>query len=122
MGLDMFAYVTPKAPVASVDFKREETDEQLHYWRKHSDLHGWMEELYNKKEGEADSFNCVPVVLNKEDLKRLESDIKSGSLPPTTGFFFGESNGTELNDDLLFINKARQAIAAGNTVYYSSWW
>jgi hypothetical protein len=38
------------------------------------------------------------------------------------GFFFGSSDGGEIDDDLAFIAKARQAIAAGQTVFYDSWW
>jgi hypothetical protein len=40
----------------------------------------------------------------------------------TDGFFFGKSNGSEQEDDLAFVAKARKAIAAGQTVFYSSWW
>jgi hypothetical protein len=32
----------------------------------------------------------------------------------TDGFFFGASDGTEIDDDLRFIRKAREAIAAGH--------
>ena len=43
-------------------------------------------------------------------------------LPKTTGFFFGESDGSEQEDDLEFIAKAREALAADKFVYYTSWW
>ncbi|MBA4173813.1 MAG: phosphoglycerate kinase, partial [Hyphomicrobium sp.] len=55
-------------------------------------------------------------------LDRLEADIRVGNLPPTSGFFFGESDGSEVEDDLRFIAKAREAMADGLIVYYSSWW
>jgi len=38
------------------------------------------------------------------------------------GFFFGSSDGTELEDDLKFIAKAREALAQNQFVLYSSWW
>jgi hypothetical protein len=44
------------------------------------------------------------------------------NLPCTAGFFFGESDGSEKHDDLQFVAKAREALAAGLTVFYSSWW
>jgi hypothetical protein len=80
-----------------------------------------MEKLYLKKGGTG-IFNCVPVVLTTADLDRLEADIKTGDLPATNGFFFGESDGNESNDDLAFVAKARAAIAEGMTVFYDSWW
>lgn len=120
MGLDMYAMVTLMQPENPVDFKTDDASE-LHYWRKHPDLHGWMQALYSEKGG-VEEFNCVPVVLTLDDLDQLEADIKARRLPATSGFFFGESDGTEFSDDLLFIAKARQAIAEGKTVYYTSWW
>lgn len=121
MGLDMYANATKDKPAAAVDFKVDEVRE-LHTWRKHPNLHGWMRELYYAKGGSAESFNCVPVVLTTEDLDRLETAIHAGTLPDTAGFFFGDSDGTETEDDLAFIAKARAAIDEGLTVYYDSWW
>ena len=121
MGLDMYAFTTTKKPTTPVDFKVDEVRE-LHYWRKHPNLHGFMQGLYYAKGGIAESFNCAPVVLTTDDLDRLESTIRANALPNTTGFFYGQSDGTETNDDLSFVAKAREAIAAGLTVYYDSWW
>jgi hypothetical protein len=123
MGLDMFALTTTEKPSSEVDFiTDQEQDTELHYWRKHPDLHGWMEKLYREKGGAAESFNCVPVVLAAPDLDRLEADIRKSRLPNTQGFFFGESDGSETPRDLTFIGKARAAIQSGLTVYYTSWW
>jgi hypothetical protein len=121
MGLDMFALTTTEKPASQVDFDTEQHTE-LHYWRKHPDLHGWMEKLYREKGGADESFNCVPVVLAASDLDRLEADIRESRLPDTQGFFFGDSNGSESTSDLTFISKARAAIQSGLTVYYTSWW
>lgn len=121
MGLDMYAMTTTERPVSAVDFKPEEMCE-LHYWRKHPNLHGWMEALYYEKGGKEDCFNCTTVILSAEDLDRLEAVIKDGSLPETSGFFFGLTQGNEREDDLVFIAKAREAIEKGLTVFYDSWW
>lgn len=121
MGLDMYAFTTKEQPAKPVDFKVEDAS-ALHEWRKHPNLHGWMHDLYYAKGGSAEDFNCVPVVLTTEDLDALEVVIRANALPPTAGFFFGETDGTETDDDLTFIAKAREAIAAGLTVYYDSWW
>jgi hypothetical protein len=122
MGLDMYAFALTQLPAAEVDFPSIGRKEQIHYWRKHPDLHGWMERLYRAKGGQRQDFNCTPVVLTSNDLDQLEQDIHRQCLPFTDGCFFGESNGSEQDDDLLFVSKAREAIAAGKAVVYTSWW
>jgi hypothetical protein len=129
MGLDMFAWrVAKEDALGDFDIGKDETGSykksELHYWRKHHDLHGWMENLYYSKGGKENTFNCIPVRLSLEDLSKLEKDIKSRLLPETHGFFFGNNppDDDSDNEDLIFIQKAREAIAAGDVVYYDSWW
>ena len=81
-----------------------------------------MERLYREKGGKEDTFNCVSVALDADDIHQLEIDIEASNLPPTSGFFFGASDGSESDDDLAFVVKARAAIEEGKTVFYSSWW
>lgn len=125
MGLDMFAFKVKKGSILKpIDFSDSdftEKPEELHYWRKHPNLHGWMEELYKKKGGESE-FNCANLLLTPKDLDQLEYDIVNRNLEETSGFFFGNSDGSEDVDDIEFINDARRAIEDGNDVYYSSWW
>ena len=64
----------------------------------------------------------MPVVLSINDIALLEIAVTENGLPTTSGFFFGQSDGSEIEDDLLFIKKARQALAEGLTIYYTSWW
>jgi hypothetical protein len=120
MGLDMYAFATTESVAAEVDFDCESVN-KLAYWRKHPNLHGWMEQLYRAKGGVAE-FNCVNVVLTAADLDRLEADIMTDALPRTEGFFFGTSRPDEVDLDFDFIAKARAAIAEGQTVFYTSWW
>lgn len=124
MGLDMYAFAFNGKVEKEVDFDRNNiTDEnEIAYWRKHPNLHGWMEELYYEKGGTDDSFNGSNVVLTKGDLDSLEQDIIDGNLPQTSGFFFGQTDGSERDGDLEFVQNAREAIKEGKTVYYSSWW
>lgn len=130
MGLDMWAFAVPKDLVkhapTDVEFgdDTEKAQEGLANWRKHHDLHGWMKNLYNEKGGKAQSFNCVTVQLEEKDLNRLEEDVKSNQLPQTTGFFFGNNppNDDTIEEDLEFVQKAREAIKEGKVVYYYSWW
>lgn len=121
MGLDMYAFTTAEAVEAEVDFTAE-TASELAYWRKHPNLHGWMEQLYRAKGGQDDTFNCVNVALTADDLDRLERDIRNQALPHTEGFFFGTTRPDEIELDLDFIARARAAIAEGKTVFYTSWW
>ena len=124
MGLDMYAWrVKSDNIVNDFEFKQEEPV-QLFYWRKHHDLHGWVENLYRAKGGDKPDFNCVSVRLTLADLDNLEKDLKANHLPETVGFFFGNNppDDESLEDDLEFISLAREAIEAGDAVYYDSWW
>lgn len=121
MGLEMYAFATFAKPSRPVDFD-EEPLEDLFYWRKHPNLHGWMERLYRVKGGNNEDFNLTTVALTLEDLDRLEQAVRSDTLPHTDGFFFGVSQKEDNVRTLEFIAKAREAIADGMTVFYYSWW
>src|SRR5271170_658599 len=108
MGLDMYAYVTDEAPATPVDFGEPENFEHLHSWRKHPNLHGWMQQLYEAKGGQNPEFNLAAVVVESGDLEKLEAAIMENELPETSFFFFGDSDGSEREDDLEFVAKARE--------------
>lgn len=123
MGLDQFAYVQSKND-------SEDDTTELAYWRKHPNLQGWMENLWESKgrpltdpDKFSGSFNCIPVELTLEDLGQLEHDIIHGGLPGTTGFFFGQDSDEFYKEiDLKFVREAREEILGGNRVFYSSSW
>ena len=133
----MHAYRMKYTPTKEVDFSNEifgkddrgeinyenpiVVAKEIAYWRKHPDLHGWMENLYREKGGREKSFNGDLVVLTLADLDRLEEDILRKNLPKTSGFFFGESGEISLKD-LEFVLEARKAIQEGDTIYYDSSW
>ena len=106
-----------------IDFEGLIVDiEEIAYWRKHPDLHGWMEQLYRKKGGTEVSFNGDTVLLTEEDIDNLKIAVLTRTLPSTSGFFFGASR-QEINfADLEFIEKAKEAIKEGYTIYYDSSW
>lgn len=120
MGLDMYAYTTKEKPDSLAGFHPKQA-RQIFYWRKHPNLHGWMENLYRKNGGEA-KFNCQTVFLTADDLDQLEADVRGKKLPHTEGFFFGDSSIHSPDEDLDFIKKARVELAEGNHVFYYSWW
>ena len=120
MGLDMYAYKTLE-PVEAFGFKEPEDTEEIQYWRKHPNLHGWMEQLYRSKGG-TEKFNLTTVRLDEADIDALEDAVRNDRLPQTEGFFFGTSRPEEKEDDLKFVHAAREAMMDGYTVFYSSWW
>ena len=116
MGLDMYLYARhPENP---------EGMREIGYWRKHHDLHGYMEKLYRKKGGNALDFNGILMQLTAQDLHDIAGVVKNRSLPPTTGFFFGNNppNDESAKRDLLQIETALLEIKAGNEVFYDSSW
>jgi len=119
MGLDMYAYCATK----EYDHDSDSGSRELAYWRKHPNLHGWMENLYRTKGGTAEMFNGVELELTWEDLDRLERDVRLDLLPSTSGFFFGENNDSYYKEsDLEFIKKARAELFSGLRVFYDSSW
>lgn len=114
MGLDMTVYKT-RADISAVDFPDPEDSVEVFYWRKHPDLHGWFQELYDARGGIDRDFNCSNLQLTADDL-----DLNYH--PGTTGFFFGATCPEHLEQDEDFKIVARQALAEGFKLYYSAWW
>jgi hypothetical protein len=141
MGLDQYAYaVRPNKANTDFSYVRESIEQvgendtittesyvQISYWRKHPNLQGWMEDLFYQKASAQgyhaeQGFNCQPIRLTWDDLKELESAVLGEALPSTEGFFFGESQPEDREDDLKFIAEARKAMSGDYEVYYDSWW
>ena len=135
MGLDMYAYSANKAGAQDEYYEKgdynKETGEfvstctkpkELAYWRKHPNLHGWMEQLYREQGGEGD-FNGDELELTWDDLTQLEEDIQEGRLPATTGFFFGDASDEYYKaQDLEFVKQAKADLLCGLKVFYNSSW
>ena len=137
MGLDQYAYVANKGQreeyydKGTWNSKTNEFDspvaepQELAYWRKHPNLHGWMEKLAEKKGVEYDTFNGVELELTWEDINILEKDIKSGVIASldTKGFFFGDpSDDYYYERDLQFCIDAKAELFLGRKVFYNSSW
>lgn len=132
----MYAYVAARAGQQNEFYEGAEYDEDtgqmvnpavnkpraLAYWRKHPNLHGWMEHLWRERGGDGD-FNGDELELTAEDLDNLEYDVQHNLLPPTSGFFFGEgADDYYKEDDLKFIREARAEMFLGLKVFYNSSW
>jgi hypothetical protein len=125
MGLDQHAFAVSKQFAETLGADEDDRTE-LHYWRKHPYLQGWMENLWRESCSDEDMyepFNCKYVQLHAIDLDHLEIDVNGNNLPETDGFFFGDDSCEHYKEqDLKFIADARQAIADGKAVFYYSWW
>ena len=123
------AMVNPNAP----------QPREIAYWRKHPNLHGWMERLWVRKTNErlgpsdkagwwsdpdhAGEFNGVELELTWDDLDQLEQDIRSKNLPDTSGFFFGNGADDHYREhDLKFVREAKAEAFLGLKVFYNSSW
>ena len=132
MGLDMYAYVATKAGQQKEYYEGCELQEdgdytnskitqprEIAYWRKHPNLHGWMQQLWEFK-GNSGDFNGDELELTWEDLDVLEEVVKSNTLPGTSGFFFGEPADDHYRDqDLKFIREAKAELFLGLKVFYN---
>ena len=152
MGLDMYAYTTTRDLPTETDFPvgapnewyerqaaigrdapGDETydgwgafraDEKIAYWRKHPNLHGSFQQVYERRGGNDLQFGSFsgPIQLSENDIDALEEAVISDALPHTEGFFFGESQPTHKKPDLEFIAAARAAFAEGKKIYYYASW
>jgi hypothetical protein len=132
----MYAYVATKAGQQNEYYEGAEFNEatrefenktvtkprEIAYWRKHPNLHGWMKQLWESQGNEGD-FNGDELELTYEDLEILEFDVIAGTLPDTTGFFFGKDADDHYKEqDLEFIKNARAELFMGLKVFYNSSW
>jgi len=149
MGLDMYAYTAARAGQQNEFYEGAEWDAELKesvnpkvtkpremaYWRKHPNLHGWMEQLWHKKRNAQNNpvvedagdlggtFNGIELELTYDDLDELERAVTHGQLPATSGFFFGDGADDYYREqDLNFIKNARAELFCGLKVFYNSSW
>ena len=135
MGLDMYAYVATRAGQQQEHYDSSsyndltnewtspvEKPREIAYWRKHPNLQGWMQRLWESR-GNSGDFNCDELELTWEDLDALERAVTHNQLPETTGFFFGNPSDEHYREsDLQFIKEARAELFLGLKVFYNSSW
>ena len=112
MGLDMYltAKLADNAP-----------NEEIGDWRKHANLHGYMESLYVARGG-TEQFNCIPLELTKNDCENIIEFSKGPGFETAQGFFWGESNKRDDDETIKHMTKALEYIEKGYKIYYDSWW
>jgi len=94
----------------------------LGYWRKHPNLHGYI--VQNFAEG---VDKCQEINLSEEKMEQLIRAVEERALPKTTGFFFGESDGSERESDLKTLNAAlkwlrKESKRIGREIVYQASW
>lgn len=142
MGLDQYAYVAMRAgqntefwETCTKDDSGEWVNDivkkprELQYWRKHPNLHGWMERLWERRGCPGAkhildaAFNGIELELTWADIDDLERAVLHGQLPATQGFFFGDNSDDYYRaQDLEFCREARAALFLGERVFYNSSW
>ena len=135
MGLDQYMYVATKAGAYEdyyADYNKHGGDNttvtpprEIAYYRKHPNLHGWMEQLYRSRNPDCDeySFNGIELELTWQDIDSLEQAILNNQLPSTKGFFFGNpADDYYRQHDLEFVKNARAELFVGLKVFYNSSW
>jgi hypothetical protein len=88
-----------------------------------------MEDKY-RDNGGVKEFNCVALELTASDIEQLDVVINNRMLPETGGFFFGSDSYSDYedkkygykDDDIKFIDNARDELNKGNKIYYNCWW
>ena len=142
MGLSMTVFRTQGMIPEPVDFYFREWEnpttvpdysqgtlwgEEIFYWRKNIDLHGWFERLYKEKGGAVDEF-YGPVELTADDIENLWRVVYSNGLPEyqTTNdsgrYPDGQPGHHWREHDLRFIKKARKQLEKGYKLFYDSSW
>ena len=134
MGLDMYAYVAAKAGqqrefydgcvLVDGEYTNPKVTQprEIAYWRKHPNLHGWMQQLWESR-GNSGDFNGDELELTWDDLEALEEAVLNNELPGTSGFFFGNNADDHYREqDLEFVRNAKAELFLGLKVFYNSSW
>lgn len=117
MGLDMDFY--------KVNGNGEK--EHLHYFRKHSDLNGilqecWVEKNLDKDPGE---FNCSEFEVTLDEVERIKNfmeTFKNGNNKRYVGFFWGQSTEEDWEETKTLLEEITEIINDGQKVVYVPWW
>ena len=95
---------------------------ELGYWRKHPNLHGYIVQTFAEGKDE-----CQRIDLSVDQLKQIIQAVKDKKLPATTGFFFGESDGSEVPEDIKILEAAiawaetKENDVSRDVFYRASW-
>ena len=117
MGLSQYIYVTEKTKLKDngtdlADYAAIRDDKEFFEWRKHWDLHGFLEQVYLKKGGKEPATWDV-IQLNEKDIDDLKYALDKNELPWNKKCFVWD-NSTESKQEQTneFVDKAKLFYAA----------
>lgn len=131
MGLDMYLtgkkfrftdWNNPANNLKEDGFEVLEHVLRLGYWRKHPNLHGYIVNTFAEGVDE-----CQEITLSAENIETVIQAVKEGKLPETSGFFFGNTDGTETEEDLRILTAAlawlqtKDERISKSIIYRASW-
>lgn len=113
---------TKDSAVKEDGFEVSEHILELGYWRKHPNLHGFI--VQNFAAGED---KCQEIFLSAENIQTVIQAVRKSQLPHTEGFFFGDSDGTESEEDIKIFNAALEWLKVKKqheyrSIYYRASW
>ena len=132
MGLDMYLrgekflwsdWNNPANNRTEDGFKVSTLTLELGYWRKHPNLHGYIVNTFAEGVDE-----CQRIDLNENQLQQIIDAVNNpSSLPHTEGFFFGQSDGNERDDDVKQLTAALEWLTtkdskSSRSVFYEASW
>ena len=119
MGLDMYMFgLEPNKSTITIR-ENSSSRNELAYWRKHANLHGYIVDTF------ADGLDeCQKINLSLEDLKKILNAVEINNLPETTGFFFGKSRTEDREPSIKQLVKVISWVneVPGRKVYYQASW
>lgn len=129
MGLDMYMFKAENANEVGSD-----TCEEVGYWRKHPDLHSYIEELWREAgcpnadeagDNPLYEFNCIEFPLTREQLEEIRELSEEHKLPTSPGgFFFSKSAPEDDPRTVEIMDKALEMLDEDPeaVIFYYSWW
>jgi len=114
------AVTTTAKKIRPVDIPVLNDETPLFWWRNHYNLHAWMWNLYCSKKGRDRYHQVCCVRLDAADLDMLEGAIRAGLIPVRQGTAY-RGDVEEPADDYRFLALAREAIAQGRFIRFTSW-
>lgn len=99
--------------------------EHLHYFRKHSDLHGVLQDCWLEKNPgkNAEEFNCIDFEITLEEVMRVIDFMSNRHTKKHyKGFFWGQSTEEDWEETIVALKEILMALETGEKVIYVCWW
>jgi hypothetical protein len=120
MGLDMFFIKVPHGENPDYEASR------IKYFRKHSDLHGWLQEQWLKTQPEGtnpENFNCKYFLITQDVLDGMKSLCAKSRKKKYRGLFWGSSCKEDWDETKELCDVIQDCLDSVFTdVYYYGWW